>query len=78
MKTRSALLKVVAIGALLLGLPGSAAATGPTGAASLHTVLQSLALAEPAHCRRYWHTHRTCVRWRAGICRDWRVRRHRC
>jgi hypothetical protein len=65
---------------LLLGVPSSATATWPTGVAQLSTILHSdpSTLVQPAHCRRFVHTHRICVRWRRGICRAWRTWRHRC
>jgi hypothetical protein len=76
----SAVLKALSIALLLLGSPGSAEATPLHSVADLLTTLQSHTspLVEPAHCRRYVHTHRRCVRWRRGICRSWRTWRHRC
>jgi hypothetical protein len=80
MKTFRPILKVVPVVALFLALPGNAATAGAISADKLGANLQSLSpsLVEPAHCRRYWHTHRVCVRWSRGVCRSWRVRRHRC
>jgi hypothetical protein len=81
MKQLSSILSVARIAALLLGMLAIGDATvGTVSAGTLPVTRQplSLSLAEPVHCRPYWHTHRTCVRWRRGVCRDWRVRRHRC
>ena len=79
MRALCALSKVAAFSALLFALPGVSAAN-PISSGTLQTNLQSVApsLSEPAHCRRYWHRHRVCVRWRGGYCRVWTVRTHSC
>lgn len=80
MKMLSATLKMAPLVAVLAVFPGSTATADAIGAGNLAGSLQSLfpSLVEPAHCRPYWHSHRVCIRWRRGICRSWRVRRHRC
>ena len=79
MRAVCALSKVAAFAALLFVLPGVSAAN-PISSGTLQTNLQLMApsLSEPAHCRRYLHRHRVCVRWRGGYCRVWTVRTHRC
>lgn len=66
--------------ALLFGLPRSAQAAPLQNIGDLLRLLetQSFSVVEPAHCRPYWHTHRRCVRWNRGVCRSWRIWRHRC
>ena len=79
MRALCPLSKVAAFAALVFVLPGVSAAN-PISSGTLQTNLQLVApsLSEPAHCRRYLHRHRVCVRWRGGYCRVWTVRAHRC
>lgn len=75
--------KLLAVLAVSSGMMAFAAST-QAGPSSNMTPLPELTpltaepLAEPVHCRRYYHCHTRCVRWRWGKCRRSVRTCHRC
>jgi hypothetical protein len=70
---------LMAVTAALLYSATAPSVAGPVSMYDHGSILRLLSTtAQPIHCRRYLHRHRTCVRRNRGSCVAWRTWTHRC